>query len=379
MERMPSNCVICGNSAMKDPGVSFHRLPSSADRKRQWLEAFDVPEEEWCTHWRVCSRHFPDGNPKAAPLSYREDHFANMWSLRKRAKLDHSRSATPARQPQPQQLQQQQQQVKRNNLNSILALRGGPALSRPLPVINNTASMEEQATVHARPPPVLLPVASLPPNHHLVGGPITVITREPLNLVPTSSQHQLHKGVVPGGIHVHELVVVPEVGPSDEATSESSGTDESLTTGAREGGGSGGDYEVAADIDSGEHVLELTGGNNMTGYYRGSTSSGEGEAAQRINHTGSSPAHAVSRINHTGLSSTPCSTASRTDRVVQSGEGRDVSVMVQSALLAHVAVLENDNRQLRQKVTTHNPVSHPVSKHHSHSTPFLFHTYIEWC
>ena len=382
---MPSNCVICGNSAMKDPGVSFHRLPSSAERKRQWLEAFDVPEEEWCTHWRVCSRHFPDGNPKAAPLSYREDQFAAMWSLRKRAKLDHSRTsgATP---PSSSSAAARQHQAKRNNLNSILALRGPGPGALSLPVINNTtgtastsvSSEDQVASLHTRVPPVLLPVASLQPNRHLVGGAITVIKREPLNQhsgsVPTSIHHQLHKGSAPGGIHIHELVVMPEVGPStDEATSESSETDESPTTGARNTGGGAREGQDEEQGTSGpnqaNHIQESRGGNKMTAYYGGASSSVEGDTVSRTNH--------VSRSDQSESPSRVCHTQSRPPLTVShpNDRSRDVSVVVQGALLARVSALENDNQQLRQKVTMHNPFSHPQCPNICHSlslsTPFL--------
>ena len=357
---------------MKDPGVSFHRLPSSAERKRQWLAAFDVSEEEWCTHWRVCSRHFPDGNPKASPHSYHEDQFATMWSLRKRAKLDGSRASAAATTP--------ARQVK-TTTNSILSLRATHgALSHPFPVISTTTTPAtaltagstegEPRTVHARAPPVLLPVASLPANHHLVGGPITVITGECLKqhgaVVPCSTGHGHTAGS--GGIHIHELVVVPEVGPStDEASSESSGTDESpMMTGARDGGGEVGTRDdcVSVDPDVGDHLLGSRG-DNLTVYYSvnagGSPSNvGHSETTlQRVNHTGSFSSHSVSRVDHTVT--TASHTASRTDHSATGpSEGRrDMAVVVQSALLAHVATLENDNRQLRQKVSMCNSLSCP--------------------
>lgn len=374
---MPSNCVICGNSAMKDPGVSFHRLPSSAERKRQWLAAFDVTEEEWCTHWRVCSRHFPDGNPKAAPHSYQDDQFATMWSLRKRAKLDGSRAVvSPAR------------QNKRNHLNSMLALRATHgALSHPLPVINTTAGVagvttssgstdEERRTVHARAPPVLLPVASLPANHHLVGGPITVITREPLNqhggVVPVSAHHRHHQGPAPGGIHVHELVVMPEVGPlTDEASSESSGTDESPMTGASEVTGKRGSHDESGSIiESGLVEHPDPRNENSTVYHSTDTGASPSHGGlsetplQRVNHIMSSSSHAqtVSRVDR--IVPMSCHAVSRMNHATPSAaipggstDSHDVSVVVQSALLAHMATLENDNQQLRQKVTMCNSLS----------------------
>lgn len=367
---------------MKDPGVSFHRLPSSPERKRQWLAAFDVSEEEWCTHWRVCSRHFPDGNPKAAPHSYLDDQFATMWSLRKRAKLDGSRTGAQTR---------HHQATKPNN--SILALRATHgALSHPFPVINTTTTAPgavttisygegEPRTVHARAPPVLLPVASLPANHHLVGGPITVITRENLTQHGAAvaapgcggKNQPLHgHRVGPGGVHVHELVVMPEVAPpiNDETSSESSENDESpmmeaVSEGERGLGGRNIENEHLGPVR-----IELATTNNARVSPSNEVHTPEAMSGGVINHQMLSPSNAsLSRINHiasaathaTCLSGETTTTTSTTTAAMdgiglaRTGDGasRDLSVVVvQRALLAQVAALENDNRHLRQKVAS---------------------------
>ena len=368
---MPSNCVICGNSAMKDPGVSFHRLPSSPERKRQWLAAFDVSEEEWCPHWRVCSRHFPDGNPKSAPHTYQEDQFATAWALRKRTKLNQSSS----------------RQIKRNHLNAILATRAQGALSHPFPVstpvtvsstpTSITASKpKSMGSVHAR-VPMLLPVASLASS--TPGGPITVITTGE-SLTATQPQRQLEAT----GIHVHELVVMPDLDPVEESGSESSGSDNSIP-GLDPAGDttttivptSHDESRLLIPMSAAEHVLRVDTATPLRAEH--GTTPSEGYSApvpmevprmdhfittQRVNHTAD-----ISRIDH---SSVP--------------QAQDVSVLVKSALLARIEALENDNHQLKQKV--HSPwkcpplytvllsLLNPLLHSHESNTSFLQPMYI---
>lgn len=336
---MPSNCVICGNSAMKDPGVSFHRLPSGPERKRQWLAAFDVSEEEWCPHWRVCSRHFPDGNPKSAPHTYQEDQFATAWALRKRTKLNQSSS----------------RQMKRNHLNAILATRAQGALSHPFPVSTpitmsgtpTSITASKPGSVHAR-VPMLLPVASLASS--TAGGPITVITTgEPLS--GAQPQRQLEAT----GIHVHELVVVPDLDPVEESGSESSGSDDSIP--GLDPAGDTTTTVVASSHDeshlfiptsAAEHVsrvdtpIPLRAEHTPSDVY----STPVTVEVPRIDHFMSAQrVNDISRVNHS-------LTASRVESASYSSasQPRDVSVLVKSALLARIEALENDNNQLKQKV-----------------------------
>ena len=322
---MPSNCVICGNSAMKDPGVSFHRLPSSPERKRQWLAAFDVTEEEWCPHWRVCSRHFPDGNPKTAPRTYEEDQFAAEWALRKRAKLNQSRVSVSRHRD-------------LNHLSSILAMRSHGALSRSLPVhtavatsaVTHSSVTADAASVHARTPPVLLSVASL--SKSMIGGPVTVFTGDQHKPSATSMHHETHIEP-PAGVHVHELVV-PDLDPVvDESGSESSGSDESTP-----------------ELNSESDVVNLTvsevsqdepeSANQTSGVEHKHMMAVTRVANSRTDpSSGANQTNAVSGFDHTV--STSCSSGV---------SSRDVSVLVQSALLARIEALDKDNQELRQKV-----------------------------
>lgn len=343
---MPSNCVICGNSAMKDPGVSFHRLPSGPERKRQWLAAFDVSEEEWCPHWRVCSRHFPDGNPKSAPHTYQEDQFATAWALRKRTKLNQSSS----------------RQMKRNHLNAILATRAQGALSRPFQVstpvtVSSTptsiTASKPVGSVHAR-VPMLLPVASLASS--TPGGPITVITTGE-SLTATQPQRQLEAT----GIHVHELVVVPDLDPVEESGSESTGSDDSIL-GLDPAGDttttvvptSHDESHLLIPVSAAEHVLRV---DTPLRAEHGTTPSEVYSAPVPIEASGMDHFITTQRVNHTiDLSRIDRSlAASRVESApcFSAPQAQDVSVLVKGALLARIEALENDNHQLKQKV--HSP------------------------
>ena len=65
---MPGDsCIVCGNSRAKTPQLSFHRFPSDPQRRSEWLEVFQLREDQVKPHHRVCSRHFPGGNPHNKP------------------------------------------------------------------------------------------------------------------------------------------------------------------------------------------------------------------------------------------------------------------------------------------------------------------------
>ena len=180
---------------------------------------------------------------------------------------------------------------------------------------------------------MLLPVVSLP--NHVMGGPVAVITRDPLkHSMSPACQHSTQSDTL-ASVHVHELVVVGLSADDDE--SESSDTGESMSG-----------LNSGADASS-----ELSG--------------------SRLSHTNINPASAVehmttsmvdrattsSAVDHSidAMSGDECATSA--PRVDQGGAPlcssdhslRDVSVIVQSALLARITALDKDNHQLRQKVT----------------------------
>ena len=187
---------------------------------------------------------------------------------------------------------------------------------------------------------------------------------------------------------------MPEaMGPSnDEASSDSSGTDESPMTGASDATGKRGSNDDGGvsliDPSLVEHQEQR--GENSTVYYSDYTGASPSHTGpsdtplQRADHiilSSSSHARSVSRVDR--IVPMMCHPVSMKDHAVTNqqpavsrtehanppaaiaggsgdggrSEGHDVSVLVQSALLAHMAALENDNQQLRQKVTMHNSLS----------------------
>ena len=62
-------CIVCGNSYAKDPGISLHRFPSEPAKRAIWLRVFSMQETEIKYHHRVCSRHFPNADPRNDPIA----------------------------------------------------------------------------------------------------------------------------------------------------------------------------------------------------------------------------------------------------------------------------------------------------------------------
>ena len=84
-------CVVCGNSQGKDRSVSMHRFPRDSTRRKQWLKALKVDENDVKDHHRVCSRHFANADASNTPDLALGKRFASptkAWTSRaKRAKL----------------------------------------------------------------------------------------------------------------------------------------------------------------------------------------------------------------------------------------------------------------------------------------------------
>ena len=59
--------VVCGNARVKAPQLSYHHFPSDHEKRALWLKVFQLTEEQFKPHHRVCSRHFRDGNPQKGP------------------------------------------------------------------------------------------------------------------------------------------------------------------------------------------------------------------------------------------------------------------------------------------------------------------------
>ena len=185
---------------------------------------------------------------------------------------------------------------------------------------------------------MLLPVVSLE-NHATVSGPVAVITTDP------RATHEMQPLERTAGIHVHELVVVPELSHStDDASSESSGTDDSIPG-----------IDVVTDL--GESTVSRLNQAESRSVMLASilehkgTSSADHVATSVVEHGATMTIHTMSCAsddNH-------ASAVSRSDCVVSTPHpsdqsSSDVSVLVQSALLARITALDKDNQQLRQQV-----------------------------
>ena len=60
-------CIVCKNSRVKVPGLTYHRFPANPERRAKWLSVFQLSEAELKLHARVCCRHFPDGDVQKDP------------------------------------------------------------------------------------------------------------------------------------------------------------------------------------------------------------------------------------------------------------------------------------------------------------------------
>ena len=76
---MPGHtCVVCGNNSSQDPSVSFHRFPGPNNARRaRWLQIFGIDESQLKSQSRVCSRHFPGGDPSKEPVLTLGKRFAS--------------------------------------------------------------------------------------------------------------------------------------------------------------------------------------------------------------------------------------------------------------------------------------------------------------
>jgi hypothetical protein len=171
----------------------------------------------------------------------------------------------------------------------------------------------------------------------MIGGPVTVFTGDQHKPSATSIHHETQIEP-PAGVHIHELVVMPNLDPVDETGSESSGSEESTP-----------------GLNSESDVV------NLTVLGASQDESGSVNQASTVEHK-----HMIA-VNHTvatqGANSKtdPTSGANQTDAVsgvdsamstsCSSGvSSRDISVLVQSALLARIEALDKDNQELRHKV-----------------------------
>ena len=61
--------MFYGNSRQKDPSISMHRFPRDPTLRSEWIKALNLDDSTIKDHHRVCSRHFPHGDPKNKPAT----------------------------------------------------------------------------------------------------------------------------------------------------------------------------------------------------------------------------------------------------------------------------------------------------------------------
>lgn len=187
---------------------------------------------------------------------------------------------------------------------------------------------------------MLLPVASLARSTSAVGGPVTVITNDPLSASAVRPQVQ-------AGIHVHELLVVPDLDPANESSSESSGSDDSVPALNSERESAEVTVSRVDRDESGIHVVNLAPTVECNHQH---TSSVDHTAMLRVDHSAASMINYKPGVDHTTTAESSVDQCMSMPRHSDQSS-RDVSVLVQSALLARIEALNKENQQLRQKLT----------------------------
>ena len=94
------SALCAGILVPKDRSVSLHRFPREPSKRREWIMALALKDEDIKDYQRVCSGHFPNADPRNKPELCVGKLFASpkkSWTSRaKRAKTrEVVRSLTP--------------------------------------------------------------------------------------------------------------------------------------------------------------------------------------------------------------------------------------------------------------------------------------------
>ena len=138
---MPGNaCVVCGNSRKKEPLLSYHRFPSNPEKRALWLRVFQLSEHQLKKHYRICSRHFPGGDPRNKPELCLGKRFAS-----------------PVKKGDPRTKRAKLLQYTKDNLETLsaassrsvtpLSSQSPPALHLPPPMLPLTVKVGERSEV----------------------------------------------------------------------------------------------------------------------------------------------------------------------------------------------------------------------------------------
>ena len=62
-----NRCVLCGSTCATDPGATFHRFPADKMVRARWIANLQLGAVAVKPYSRLCSRHFPGGDPSKEP------------------------------------------------------------------------------------------------------------------------------------------------------------------------------------------------------------------------------------------------------------------------------------------------------------------------
>ena len=96
---MPSTCLICKRTSGNQSNISLHRFPpvSQPVKRKQWLTALNLSDDDVAEHHRICSLHFPNGDISQTPSLHLGKQFRSpkkVWSERAQRAAKRSKNVT---------------------------------------------------------------------------------------------------------------------------------------------------------------------------------------------------------------------------------------------------------------------------------------------
>ena len=71
-------CFVCKSTSRNEQQLSFYRIPSDSDKRALWLRVLNISDHLLKPHYRVCSKHFRDGDPNNGPELFLGMKFATV-------------------------------------------------------------------------------------------------------------------------------------------------------------------------------------------------------------------------------------------------------------------------------------------------------------
>ncbi|KAL5499645.1 hypothetical protein EMCRGX_G011098 [Ephydatia muelleri] len=62
-----NTCIVCQSTRCNEPLLKFYRIPPDLNKRALWLHVLHLSDHILKPHYRVCSKHFRDGDPKNGP------------------------------------------------------------------------------------------------------------------------------------------------------------------------------------------------------------------------------------------------------------------------------------------------------------------------